>query len=1632
MSEAGGARFVAVARTRYETLPTIPQAATDAQQLAQLLRERHGFQVIVLPDLGRGELLDALEAQLAPAGSPQGSLIVLWTGHGEKAADGSLQLMGVSGKQDVVVITPARLGELAALTGARQVLLLVDTCFSGSAVVDAARLANAVVATRAAPGGAWFGVLAASLADEPALAGALGRALMRLLQHGPREPDMRWSPKHPFIRGDDLVQALLADWDEPRHTPFPISFGRAWNLVRNPLHAEDVADRPVEHLLRAAHGSAGDESFFTGRERPLGRLVSWLARGTAGLMVVTGPPGCGKSAVLGRIVSLSSPAERARLLAKARVAAELDPGANRIDLQLQAHSATVESAALALARQLGVDPDEGRWGVLAAASARRQQGRPLTIAVDGLDEARGFSQELVIELLQPLSLDAQVIVTTRDLPVGNSTLVRLLGAASNAEVLDLDEDPAATLRDVHAYVMRRLADVAATMDPEDVADELTRPRAGSSAPFLFARLVTSQLREQPVNTGEADWRLALSRSVESALERDLQSVVLTVDGQPQPQAARELLRALALAHGNGFPADDVWPAVATALSWTGMRYGRDHAYAALTALARHIVASSEGAQPVYRIAHQQLIDYLAADASRDPARPPALKPRVAVAGAIADTYEQWLDDGGAPRDHAYLWRAAWRHLAEGGASGLARLQKLAERDPEAFHDHYATGCQFAGLQAYAQGRLREALTLGERSVALRRERGEPLQLAVALLHLSVTRLAAGDEDGGERAAGEAAVLARSAGDDPKARGVLGDTLLAQAMSQLRDGNYRLAKRLADELAALEPPGPPAADSWRRMSSAYAVAAIASMMLDDLEGAERLGRLAVELCRSRNARQEEPVVYLESHTTLANVLYLRALMAGTGEDGRWPAVDLSIGQAVLDEYRRVGRRGDMGDMVTAKGLLFMVRSRQLNLARGWPDDPSAPPLLELLDQCIDLCRSQADEVVDAATILASCLTQRVLLSAGDVDAAKAGLDEAIAILRRFATSSRVTGIELGIVLDLRTRLDTAAPMAADSTRHKEAVKRQQEATSLMRLGKSLPHRLALADALSRLALLLQGTAPDNSRAAREEAIAVQREIAGSMPEVQGVLVGNLVDRVAELINQRVGEAAELGQEALRLAKALPSGPQTALLVGLAEINLSGALFNLEQYAGVEDMLEDALQQLQAAEDIPAFNAAMGVAHLNLSQLHSQQGRFDDALLHAREAMRRLDRPDVPATAIASRRQALAALGRAERGTGAFDQGTATLRGLIDQLRQMAPDSAEAMSMVMAVDLAAPDLWDESISALGDQPELVRGLTLLRRRPRAEIAATVRTLVDALDGASPRDLREARGIARTQRERAKAEFDEAWRAAMGDVPAWLQVDGTLEWAAIGWWNVPTWALSRDYLAAHPVLLDPRTDLLLEEFGFGREDRSLVDRHLQLLAAAREHGVEAAYAPLLLDIEIGDWLRSDEPDEHLAQHPELLRAEVLTRLREGVIRGELSLIFAAIAELAQRGEADFAFSAATEPATMGDELRAACRSSDVSRLHALATIVVNVEGAEGPVQRQAALALAIAKVVLPGEQPLSDALRGLIASAEPAEHGALTAMVTDSIAQHPAAAPALVALLPLINSPPRSGERGAEPMG
>ena len=601
-----------------------------------------------------------------------------------------------------------------AESGANQILIIIDTCFSGEAVTAADVAARILQRTPPGAEHVWVGVLASCLPTETARDGIFTPRLAKLLKNGPETPELRvrWSPHSVFVRGDDLCDAMLKEWDSSAQSPDFLSRGSAWWMFPNPLYNPGVPEQVVEHLLLAARGGAapGERSWFTGRMVEVDQVVAWVQSGQPRLHVITGSAGTGKTAIAGRVVSLSNPAERTRLLSEGRPLGHADPGEGAIDAHLHARGLTADSAADVIAGQLV------RAGVLAAQPDRRNAAElvgqvqravefgatPPVIVVDGLDEARTQAFALAEDLLLRLAPYAVVIVATRELRRGDTEASLLDKLTAGSADLDLD-DPVAQERgraDMRAYVTARLTGVDSRMNPETVARLLTdQASMTGSEPFLLARLVTDQLRAVPVDTSHPDWQQQVSRSIESAFDTDLARVrALWARGRDEAavrtptEAARILLGGLTWAFGAGLPEEEWLVCANVAAGDHGL--GRGDLNWLLDELGRYIIQDGEGGVAVYRIAHQSLADHIHPPFSPTYQQPFNPYARTIVA-ALLTRYEMLLASGVPVDEPAYLRRYAWRHAAAAGPAGLDLIRGLAAGHPRLLTDVAAAAQEVA-------------------------------------------------------------------------------------------------------------------------------------------------------------------------------------------------------------------------------------------------------------------------------------------------------------------------------------------------------------------------------------------------------------------------------------------------------------------------------------------------------------------------------------------------------------------------------------------------------------------------------------------------------------------------------------------------------------------------------------------------------------------------------------------------------------------------------------------------------------------------------------------------------------------------------------------------------------------------
>jgi hypothetical protein len=286
------------------------------------------------------------------------------------------------------------------------------------------------------------GILASAQEYELAGDDVFFAQLRRVLADGPSNPTLRlrFNCFNEGVRGDDVMDAITQEWTVTTQVPHAQTVGRPGVLLPNPLYDPNTPDRVVEHLLLAAQGRAPDEEgiFFTGRSEQLGSIVEWMGSPGPGVLVITGPAGSGKSAIAGRIVSLSNPAERESILAAGPV--EHDPGEGSVHAHVHARKLTVHRVAALIDNQLR------RRDVLTPAADGRNhhellgaiQRLPtqLTIVIDGLDEADADAWSIATDLIRELGRFAKVLVATREMQRDGQPFI---AAASTVAPIDLGD-----------------------------------------------------------------------------------------------------------------------------------------------------------------------------------------------------------------------------------------------------------------------------------------------------------------------------------------------------------------------------------------------------------------------------------------------------------------------------------------------------------------------------------------------------------------------------------------------------------------------------------------------------------------------------------------------------------------------------------------------------------------------------------------------------------------------------------------------------------------------------------------------------------------------------------------------------------------------------------------------------------------------------------------------------------------------------------------------------------------------------------------------------------------------------------------------------------------------------------------
>ena len=416
--------------------------------------------------------------------------------------------------------------------------------------------------------------------------------------------------------------------------------------------------------LAAWGGSRDPGDRFAGRARALGRIAHWLDRPVADrrVLVVTGSPGAGKSALLGRIITTSDAALRTRLPGDDE-AVRASPGSVACAVHARAKTALEVAAEIARAASARL-PDRTADLARAVRDALESSGSlRFNVIIDGLDEAVSVPQTraIISGIVLPLSqtcadVGVQVIAGIRRDDGGGSLLAAF---GPGTIMIDLEDAEYFAEDDLVVHALAGLGQASAGRPGHPYADAAVagpvarRIAALSDRNFLVAGLVArghGRRDAQPAEPGE----LKFDATVGAALT-DYAEGTPGLAGLP----AERVLTGLAFARAPGWPAT-LWQLAIESL------YGHRIPAADLVRFARSPMAGfligsapDSAGQPVFGLLHQACSDALTR------ARAEAVERRDDER-ALTATLIRYGRDGGWENVPEYLTRSLPDHAAVAG------------------------------------------------------------------------------------------------------------------------------------------------------------------------------------------------------------------------------------------------------------------------------------------------------------------------------------------------------------------------------------------------------------------------------------------------------------------------------------------------------------------------------------------------------------------------------------------------------------------------------------------------------------------------------------------------------------------------------------------------------------------------------------------------------------------------------------------------------------------------------------------------------------------------------------------------------------------------------------------------------
>jgi hypothetical protein len=636
----GGSVFSLGIDYRESAHPDLPEALTDAVCVEDFFRQ-WGFSPVAgcrgLAAADATAIRDAVEnwsdgIRMFDNSAP---LVLYLAGHG-RLHHGRHHILTASspphppygGKKS---ISADDLVEQILNSGASKALVMLDVCHAGFAASQVQQALSQVAAAQAAPA-MDLGVLVSCLHHERCYSGSFVKALLSALAEGSEQG--HWKDGDEFVTLHELRDELRERLKDEQCAE--VAGRSGLKIVPNPRYRADAAARSVElgellrrlppadreHFLqKAASTDANDVGwFFTGRQQMSREIVSWLATHDRGVHVVTGAPGAGKSAFVGRLAVLADPSSQPACRALGMLDGDPDtrPEVGCFDAVSHLKNRRVDDTATDIARQLGIDLADSASPARDLVLELADSGRHVTILADALDESERGEEEFVArDVLRAIgSLEGcRVVVGTRRdrdgrfdaTPDDPGPLVAALRPRTGSfHILDLSADPA-TADDIAHYVEERLKGRWSTPERRATAAHEVAEQAGRV--FLYARFALRVLEGFDERTvDEPGWHTRLPSDVGHAglhevFARDLERFDDHV-------MVREVLTPLAFTRGRGLPRRQIWSALATELARSGRAYRDSDVARIIREAGWYLTEATEDGQAVFRLYHQAIADYL--------------------------------------------------------------------------------------------------------------------------------------------------------------------------------------------------------------------------------------------------------------------------------------------------------------------------------------------------------------------------------------------------------------------------------------------------------------------------------------------------------------------------------------------------------------------------------------------------------------------------------------------------------------------------------------------------------------------------------------------------------------------------------------------------------------------------------------------------------------------------------------------------------------------------------------------------------------------------------------------------------------------------------------------------------------